>query len=364
LNYTNSFDDASMWISRPDGKDLTKPLSLVTDPKLAKKLARRETHGRMAHSPVLNMVQSVIRQQRWCGPAAKRTRISSSAIVSPAQVMPAANWSTVNKHWEKWSVSGLHNKSGGLDPLGAITAAQKSTPSWQNMSLTRDALYVNSCIIDSVEHRLAAERARLALVPMGLDKVPTMFSSSCAAHSTVLACKPSLEHTPGLSTCVVRLGHLHQSSRFAQKWTNELKELFDTHFKYRKVYVPPPGFDSWQDTNRDILRLTRVARDLSLEQEVEVARYHNGPWNGTDIVHYCLPRCPCGGTKSLARKKTLAAVSLTCGPVCQLALEYRWKKMLETCAVLLRPKLQCDLCTRVSSRIVNKKKRCWQRSRR
>ena len=158
-----------------------------------------------------------------------------------------------------------------------------------------------------------------------------------------------------MNTCLVRLWHLHQSSRFSRKWNAELVAEFDAHFDYRKVLVAPPGFEQWQATNLASLRLTRASQDLSPEQEVEICRYHNGPWDGVPICHYCLPNCPRGGTRPLARRKTLAAVASSTGPVCPLAVEYRWKRQLEACAVMLRSRLQCDMGPRVLRRIVDVK---------
>lgn len=354
INYPIAFDDASMWISRPDFKDAGAALADHPDEARRKKLKQKERHGRMAHSPVLNMVQPVVRLQDFGGD--QRRHLSAANVVAPAQVLPAANWSTIYFHWKKWAIGGVHDKSLGVDPEGAILAAQKGTETWQNVCLIRDALYVNSNIVAAVERcardRLGSLRLQEAIAR---DSVPTVFSANCAAHGAVLSCKPCLEYTPGLNTFCVRVGHLHQSSRFTRKWHIALKAEFDASFRYLKMHTPPDCYEQLQLENRGSLRLTRASRDLSIEQEEEICRYLNGRRDGYYLDHICLPGCLCGRSKPSAERKCFAALNVAVGAVCPLALEYRWKRQLEACAVILRSRLMNDFGLRTMRRCVDPK---------
>ena len=173
----------------------------------------------MVHAPVLNLIESVATLQ-WHDTTAPAPAASYSAAVlcSPPQPMPEANWSTVCERWTRWSVANGECRAGfGVDPGMALNAFF-DTDAWKNISITKDCLQLNNNLVSKVESRCSAMRSALENVGQSSEGVCTVFQTNCAAHSCVLALKPMAALFPGLSSCIVRVGHLHQSHRAAQKY--------------------------------------------------------------------------------------------------------------------------------------------------
>eukprot|EP00959_Pyramimonas_sp_CCMP1952_P160577 3358073-Pyramimonas_sp.AAC.1 len=91
------------------------------------------------------------------------------------------------------------------------------------------------CIRDSnniackVEEALREKRNVLHGSPE-IYYVPTVFSMNCFGHSCVLCSRPILKSFDGLSSFVVRRGHLCQSWRSASKCTEAMETELKTHF--------------------------------------------------------------------------------------------------------------------------------------
>ena len=214
--YTNTFDDASMWVSSPPVSGIGGCERAViqaaahADPAVAGKLAKRAKKGRMQHCPVLNMCETVFTLK-----GEPRNSVQALSPHSPAIVMPCANYSTVLHHWSSWTVCNGFGTSGSkLDSGGIIQAASPS--SWACMAMVKDGLMVNGNIVCHVEKRLKIRREE-ALgrgEAAAADSVPSIYSTNCAAHSIVLCTKPVIHSLcKPLSSFVVRMGHLCQSSR-------------------------------------------------------------------------------------------------------------------------------------------------------
>ena len=127
----------------------------------------------------------------------------------------------------------------------------------------------------------------------------------------------------GASSFIARVGHLCLSSRVLGRILEAMTGIIESSFRFRKALRMPAQAGVWTEHARKILSLTQCAMDLSLEQKTEILRYDNGSWDTNDIVHWCLPDCPCGGSRQGALLKTKAAVMMSLGAGCEFALEYR-----------------------------------------
>eukprot|EP00959_Pyramimonas_sp_CCMP1952_P350704 7347735-Pyramimonas_sp.AAC.1 len=100
LVFANTFDDASMWASKPSKQDIDTLVDTAPRDAARSKLKRGAPKGIMRHCPVLNLCETIAKCWTWgAGPA-----VSAARVCSPAQVMPAANYSTVLDRWRRWSI--------------------------------------------------------------------------------------------------------------------------------------------------------------------------------------------------------------------------------------------------------------------
>eukprot|EP00959_Pyramimonas_sp_CCMP1952_P235910 4930302-Pyramimonas_sp.AAC.1 len=86
------------------------------------------------------------------------------------------------------------------------------TPVWNNLTMVRDAVVVNCNLVSKCESGFDQQRKYFIRLgePALADGAPAVFSLNCSAHSRVLSLKQILKHFPGLSSFVVRCGHLCQ----------------------------------------------------------------------------------------------------------------------------------------------------------
>ena len=291
----------------------------------------------MVFAPVLNLVENVARMsQRDRGVEVSGVHLHSSAVV-----LPEANHATVRSRWERWTVGNGGRAGDLIDPTGEVAIAYAGSPAWKNISMVSDCLPLNDCIVASVELGLRIQTASLELADA--DKVPTLLYMNCRAHSCMLCLKPLVQRFQGLSTFLVRVGHLHQSHRSANKYNQALKEEVENSFAWRRVAEAPGLFEQRRAKSRAILELTRCADDLTDELVEEILDLDNGDWDSDCVVHWCLPNCRCGRKEKNALTRILEVVSLTIGAKCPLALEYRWKHMEKANALCYRGRAQHDL---------------------
>jgi hypothetical protein len=131
--------------------------------------------------------------------------------------------------------------------------------------------------------------------------------------------------------------------------------IVESSFKFRKVLNMPAQAGVWTEHARKVMSLTQCAMDLSEEQKTEILRYDNGAWDTNDIVHWCLPECPCGGSRQGALRKIKVAVMMSLGAGCELALEYRWKNMERGLGWVVRGRSQHGLLDRSLKAAFSKK---------
>jgi hypothetical protein len=110
------------------------------------------------------------------------------------------------------------------------------------------------------------------------------------------------------------------------------------------------GSALWQRRAREYLDTSDPSLDLAPEIKDAILQYDNGNWDERDVVHWCLPQCRCGRTEASAKSKTRAAVFLSLGNGCCLALEYRWKGVERATAWCYRGRRQHDLFGRAVAR--------------
>ena len=215
--------------------------------------------------------------------------------------------------------------------------------------MVKDCLTLNDCIVALHERELAARR-RHAVDERDLESIPTLLPVNCAGHSGVLSGKPVFSDTPGLSSFVVRIGHLVQSSRPWGRLLDALEAEFDASFQWRPVLGYPDGFDQWGRTANAVLQLSKPALDLSDAVMADISYYDNSNWDEEGIIHYCIAGCRCGRTQIGAREKTKGAVLASLGGGCCLALLYRWKGIEQASAYIYRGRRQHDLLGRAFKR--------------
>eukprot|EP00959_Pyramimonas_sp_CCMP1952_P023534 494772-Pyramimonas_sp.AAC.1 len=188
--------------------------------------------------------------------------------------------------------------------------------------MVRDANVVNSNLVAKCE--VGFDSARQDFARRGehilADGVPTVFSLNCAAHCCVLSLKPILNHYPGLSSFVIRRGHLCQSWRSSKRYESALETVIASSFEFRQVVALPDNFNAWQNYSRNILTMT--GHGLTDEQQLEILRYDNGDWTSERIFHWCPPDCLCGRSRASALARITSAIKLSVGATCPLALEY------------------------------------------
>lgn len=303
------FDDANIWISLPPGSTAAEELaSSAPSARAASAHLKRKVKGRMRFIPVLSVVEKLHKLEIDSDSHSLSLAVGAS-VFSPVQVLPKANYKTVEDRLHRWTILNGTGRTGCcVDLYGEIDL--QSLGAWTNISVVKDCLAVNGNIIHTMEQSaLAVWEA--ASTDRQRRMVTTIYHVNCCAHMTVLACKPLMKFQEGLSTNTVRMGHLCQSSRVSSRLSAAL-DFESKRFVYRRVAEPPMGYQQWMVENRKKLEFTRVALDLSTEQFEDILYYDNSCFNDPLQIHYCLPGCRCGRTREGALMKIqVIAVSLT-----------------------------------------------------
>lgn len=354
LNFINIFDDASMWVARPPGQhpaSLDALIGAMDNRLAAAKLKKRKSGGRMTHAPVLNLSEHIFKAVFHVGAAMPETR--GLQVHSPAQVLPKANFSTVMARWRQWSVmNGMEAPGRHVDVDGAIRLALNQLPrSWANLWMVSDCLQLNGNIVCEVQAYAQHLRDSVAA-----DRALSIFHAHCLRHSSVLAMKPQIQQLPGLSSHIVRFGHICQSARVAEKLAKSLDVVFQDKFRWRPCIDSPVGYDAWQLRKKQILSMTSVGEaTMPVELREQIMYFDNGDWNEELVTHWCFPSCRCGRTEATARQMTRSAVFASAYPSCPLALEYRWKAMEAVNATMYRGRAQHNLAFLMVSHVHDEK---------
>lgn len=333
-HYVNMFDDASMWMSFPMSKEEIEARKSFYDSygeheqAALKKMKRLQEKGKMVHMPVLNLIERVSKSRLTLGAVAGTPPPCSRGLElhSPAIPLPKANYSTVFDRWSQWTAqSGNCHTGQRLDPSSPLGGDDIGVHGvWATLGLVSDCLTLNANIVAKVQ-----ERARLAKAgcrtPAEAAAIPTPFHVHCCAHSSVLCLKPIVHREKGLSSFIVRCGHLCQSGRSRRLILDAMDAHIEENFLYRRVQQLPAGHAQWTTHASSVLELTSCSGGMPDDLKQKVLYFDNGNWKSPSIIHYCVDGCMCGRSKANALRVMKHILKLSIGANCSLALEYRWK---------------------------------------
>ena len=267
--------------------------------------------------------------------------IRAIEVLSPAQVLPAANWKTLQRVWQSWSVLNGTGKPGRrVDPCGTSQSVFTENPSGTDRLL----LYVKDSL--SANIAVEADLARLCLMLRGTPAQFDMFSLNCMGHQAVLTMRPILDRVPDLTTSMVRAGHLWQGGRFYEGWVKELLAIADSS-EFREVPGQPREYAQHQAHLDKVLRKTRPCRDIDATGEQFVRTMVTGDPCATRPVHLHTPDCTCGGRR-VFKSNMRKALLILYGSGFLLCLLHRWKNFeVNSCfAYRCFPVRQCDVAPR------------------
>ena len=327
--FLSIFDDCDMWVRKPAGwADRGNAGGgghaggAGVPPTLAKSLGHR---GRNVHTPVMNLQETILRF-----PVRKdQSPMRGLDVVAPAVVLPCANAATVLSRVRRWSFGGAERPGPCIDVNGAVTAMFGENIGERLFVAMKDAVGINLCI----ESLVAAE----ARNSRGEQHEFSFLGLNCLGHQAVLSMRPVFEAVPLLVSTLTRLGHLCGSTRFMEKFMAQVKNISDAA-EYVAVPVFPAAAAAWQAEARELLHLTRCARDLTPEGETYVLSILTDRWSkrfGETLRHLCIPGCPCGGPAHF-RSAVYTAFSLLVGRGAPECLMYRWKNFEASAGFVLR----------------------------
>lgn len=342
---TNIFDDASMWIAKPTTSTSAAAGSFEGQVDIWSK-----SKGKNVHLPVLNLCESLFARAD-VEPQVQTAPLLGAEVHSPAQVLAQANTPTMRRHWAQWSVLTARGAGRKVASTSSLRDAVRGTP-WKTMLCCRDNLVVNDCLMCLEEEEIDAE---LGVAGGDRDRVVSLISIACCAHSAVLALKPLLQcmdcDVPGN---LVRLGHIMESGRTSSLYLKALEDEIGDHFQYRQVLRFPPEAEQWRRKAERILVLSRAAQDLSLDQEKAILNADNCSWDELDITHFCLRHnCPlgCRGCEHRSKRVVTKTIIMSVGGPMTLPLLYRWKGFEKANAWAFRCRAQHDLLLRALRRV-------------
>ena len=103
--------------------------------------------------------------------------------------------------------------------------------------------------------------------------------------------RPVTDSLPGVSSTLVRLGHLFESSRFHSLFSAQIDKLA-AEVEIKEVLVMPAEAAAWQDRARKVLEQTRPALDIDVAGEEFLLTFLNGNPNEEDRSPSSV--CTCG----------------------------------------------------------------------
>ena len=98
------------------------------------------------------------------------------------------------------------------------------------------------------------------------EKEFPIFTMNCLAHQLVLSMKPNMALIIDLSGSLVRLGHLFESGRVAEKFSAELNKLVDRATFHAVPRLPPEAL-GWQAKSTRLFARCRASRDIKGDDE-------------------------------------------------------------------------------------------------
>ena len=230
-----------------------------------------------------------------------------------------------------------------IDPHGEVSAALTGVSCWITFVVVKDNLQLNLCLM-GMEERVISDKLESELE--NEDTSDSHLHLACAGHSAVLSTKPCIERINSLPSRCVRLGHLHESGKVAADFSNKLENLIKKNFRFEPLSELPDDWNTWHSNAKNVLNLTRSAKDLSPEDEQFILAIDNGDWSHPLWYHFCLGplRCPakCRGDPNKAMQLMVQAGKLSVGRCSQTPLAYEWKGFDVFLAKMYRGRRQHD----------------------
>ena len=268
-----SFDDANMWVQRHDQAAKNDSTSK----------GRRRKGARNRHAPVLSTVAHLITEDDSPPVACQ--------VHSPSQVLPKANWATLNDRLGRVSVQpgiGVGKKLREAADDDSMSSMFDNC-SYTCYALCKDSLITNQCVVGNLQKEL--ERNKIN------GRISTFIDVNCLHHKACLCTKPVIQRIDAgrFATVLTRVGHLQESSTFMSRFLEALDAIVDQSYKHREVDTYPlviddegrqVDLDVFARERTNFLDISRAAQDLNEEEVKQIVLFDNGDPKSDDLVHY------------------------------------------------------------------------------
>ena len=156
-----------------------------------------------------------------------------------------------------------------------------------------------------------------------------LLSTRCGLHQVALSRKQILFYFSHHWSSIVRLGHLFEANSFRLQFGKAMLQVINANFVFVRVAELPDAFSAWQKKRK---KLGLLLEDMPypgygverLRTHQMLAALDNGEVSGTQITHWCVPGCSCGGSKKTALLDTCRHYSDLFLHGFPVPLTYRW----------------------------------------
>lgn len=210
---------------------------------------------------------------------------------------------------------------GAIQPSGRFGSLWGRDGGDQQQQIHSDRLHALVVIADSASTNIAMFRQ---LHQQQGDHV-CMLLVRCCMHQSSLSKKPCMLAFNGMTTNLIRLGHLCAASSFVDRFHLAVHQLVQLRLRYTVVVSLPAETLSARMRLGTILRET-VASPVPLALEVELLEFfHSHPDRTVQLEHFCSggPSCCKSRRDAVAKATRLLTGMLT--PCPGIPLLYRWK---------------------------------------
>ena len=309
IEVTSVADDTNIWVSsaltaRKESKSDTMP----------KQEVERKIRGMKKMQALLAMLQHVF------VPVPGEPGFEVWQLHAPCQLLPRANWCTVNSRMRRWSVfcsEGCGEQFGGQELWSEFCKVK-----YKLIVCCADALGTNHVVQASEQVSWESKRKD------GCPQAATTFQieSDCMAHQACLAKKPGLLAIEGLCSAVVRFTRAMRSSKYQNNFNQTLDRLAAVVDR-RCVAELPPNVRQWREQHKILCEMLghTLAHDES--NIAYIIDMFNGDWSVTyessgEWIHFCHGCC---SSKEDCVGRAREAFRLLFQNYPPIPLLYRWK---------------------------------------
>jgi hypothetical protein len=208
------------------------------------------------------------------------------AVMSPAVVLPAANWRTILSRWESWSAFTGARPGKLVDPEQVV---------WEPLRQCSEKLFFWGKDAAGVNVICENELAVRAIGSQGTPDAFSFFPSNCMGHQLILSNKPSVRKFVDIVPNLVRGGHLWQSGRFHAGMLKQKTKLARSA-EWKEVLNMPPESVAWAAMQDNLFKICRPCGDMTEKEEQFVKLILNGDPRLRRIQHIHVKLvCKCGG---------------------------------------------------------------------